>query len=401
MRHILLLALFSCALPPITAQAMDDLFRLPPDIASRWASFENPEAAKGAGGKANAGAKGAAYQPVAAGEEKTLLDFQGTGTIRRMWFTLRNREPEALRAYVLRIYWDGATRPAVEVPFGDFFNAILGRTSPFENALFSNPEGRSFNCIIPMPFRSHARITFTNESQTDLPQLYYDVDFTVGDAHAEDMLYFHAAWRRERWTTLARDFEILPRITGAGRFLGTHIGIIGHPDNVGWWGEGEVKIYLDGDTDYATLVGTGTEDYIGTAYGQGEFINRYQGAPWADNAARRWTFYRYHIPDPVYFRSDIRVTIQQMGGAGKEAVLKLLEKGAAIKPVSVQTDTEFFGLFESDPPRDIRKDSLPGGWTNMYRRDDVSAVALFYLNRPENGLPPIAPLAARTEGLKE
>ncbi|MBI2432072.1 MAG: DUF2961 domain-containing protein, partial [Candidatus Hydrogenedentes bacterium] len=279
----------------------------------------------------------------------------------------------------------------------DFFCAILGHMAKFENEFFSNPEGRSFNCYVPMPFRTGARITLTNESGRNLEKLFYDIDFTIEPAQPEAALYFHATWRRERWTELRKDFEILSRVTGSGRFLGANIGVITHPDNAGWWGEGEVKMYLDGDGEFPTIVGTGTEDYIGTGWGQGEYAHRYQGCLQADGKAGHFSFYRYHVPDPVYFHQDIRVTIQQMGGAGKKQVLELLEKNVPVVPVSVNPDNAFIPLL--DPPRDLKDQSIPDGWTNMYRQDDFSAVAYFYLNRAENGLPELASVAKRVEGL--
>lgn len=382
----------------LTAPAFAEaLFKMPEGVESRWSSFENPDGARGAGGKANDGAKGAAFQPIAPGETVTLLHADGPGTVRRMWFTMNRRDPEMLRALRLRCYWDGARTPAVDVPFGDFFGAILGRATIFESALFANPEGRSFVGHVPMPFRDGARITITNESDRRLEQLYYDIAYTLGDAHGEDALYFHAAWRRENLTQLGTDFEVLPRIAGRGRFLGAHIGIIAGPVRTGWWGEGEVKIYLDGDAEWPTIVGTGTEDYIGTAYGQGLFANRYAGSLVLDADSSFFAFYRHHVPDPIYFHEDIRVTLQQMGGAEKAIVQALVAEGAEIIPVSVHNDDGFFPLI--DPPRDLDDPDLPGGWTNMYRRDDVSAVALFYLDVPVNRLPLLAPVAERVAGV--
>jgi hypothetical protein len=375
-----------------------ELFRMPGGVQTRWISFENPTGEPGAGGRGNRGAKGAAYRPVAAGETVVLADVQGSGTIRRMWFTLRDRSPKALRSYVLRMYWDGAAAPAVEVPFGDFFGAVHGVAVPFETELVSNPEGRSFNSFVPMPFRERARITFTNESDDDLLQLYYDIDLTVGDGHGDDALYFHSVWRRHRWTELGEDFTILPRVEGRGRFLGAHIGILGHPDNRGWFGEGEVKMFLDGDREYPTLVGTGTEDYIGTAYGQGEYSNRWQGSLIMDNDNQVYAFYRHHVPDPVWFHESLRVTIQQMGGHSKARVLELLAKGVAVEPVSVQGDGFFHGLLDEE--RTLDDPDVPDGWTNMYRRDDVSAVALFYLDRPVNELPRMVGVEMRVEGIE-
>ncbi len=387
---------------PGAAATATALFEMPEGVESRWASFENPLGEKGKGGMANKGGKGAAFDSVKAGETKVLMDVQGGGVIHRMWFTLSTRGPQPLRSYVLRCYWDGAEKPAVEVPFGDFFGAIHGKMVAFESELFANPEGRSFNSYVPMPFRRAARVTFTNESSRDLDQLFYDINYTLQDNHGANMLYFHASWRRERWTELGRDFEILPRVEGRGRFLGAHIGILGHPDNRGWWGEGEVKMYVDGDTDFPTIVGTGTEDYVGTAYGQGEFAGRYQGSLLVDDAKRRYAFYRYHVPDPIYFHQDLRVTLQQMGGTGKKEVAQLLQKGVEIQPVTIHDSKQFVKLLEMDPIPDVRTDkSLPDAWTNFYRRDDVCAVAFFYMDRPENNLPPIAPVTARTEALLE
>ncbi len=398
---VICLWLHTSLLADLNAAAQTSLYQMRDDVQSRWISFENLTGAKGGGGITNKGAKGAAFSPVPARSEKVLMDVEGTGVIYRMWFTMSDRTPKMLRSSVLRIYWDNAETPAVEVPFGDFFGAILGEMKAFESELFSSPEGRSFHVIIPMPFRTHARVVFANESDKDLSVLYYDINYSLQEKADEYMLYFHAAWRRERWTELEKDFAILPRISGKGRFLGAHIGIIGHPDNLGWWGEGEVKIYLDGDSDLPTLIGTGTEDYIGTAYGQGEFANRYQGSLLMDNENLFWTFYRHHVPDPIYFHEDIRVTIQQIGGAKQEYVKEMLAKGVAIKPISVATNDLFVKLLESDPPKKIGDPGVPEGWTNYYRRDDVSAVALFYLDKPENGLERIAPLQERTVGIGE
>lgn len=376
------------------------LYEMKDGVQSRWVSFENPGGEKGAGGTANEGAKGAAFHAIAAGEEKVLMDVTGSGVIHRMWCTLPRRSPRDLRSFVLRMYWDHAETPAVEVPFGDFFGAILGETRSFENDLFSSPEGRSFNFTIPMPFRSHARITFTNESDSELQQFFYDINYSLQE-HEKEPLYFHATWRRERYTELKKDFEILPHTTGQGRYLGTHIGIIGHRDNLGWWGEGEVKIFLDGDGALPTLVGTGTEDYVGTGYFQGEFAHACQGSLLIDNINQYWTMYRYHIPDPVFFHEDIRVTIQQIGGAMKEHVKEMVDKGVEIQPISVGAETGFVPLLENNPPLSLDDAEVPYGWTNYYRRDDVCATVFFYLNAAENQAPPLASLEERLVAIGE
>ncbi len=378
-----------------------DLARRRPDAETRWISFENPRGAKGAGGRENKGAKGHAFDSLKAGETKTLLRVQGAGSIRRMWMTFADRSPRMLRSLRLEMYWDNSAEPAVSVPLGDFFGAILGRPVPFESELFANPEGRSFVSYVPMPFRTGARITLTNESSSDIPALFYDVDYLLTEKPDEELLYFHARWRRERWTELGRDFEILPRVRGEGRFLGAHIGVITHPDNLGWWGEGEVKMYVDGDRTLPTIVGTGTEDYIGTAWGQGAFHNRYTGCLVNDEQKGQYSFYRYHVPDPVYFHKDLRVTIHSMGGNTKDKILELMLRGVPLKPVSIDDHGKFTKLLESTTPQDLAANPAPpDSWVNVYRKDDWSAVAFFYLDSPTDGLPKLAPPDKRTEGLE-
>ena len=380
----------------------EDLYRLPDKAHTRWSSFENPSAEKGRGGMSNKGAKGRAFEALHAGETKVLLDVQGCGTVNRIWATVSKRDPVSLRSLRIEMFWDNAATPAVSVPFGDFFCHVHGYMSAFENDLFSSPESRSFNCCIPMPFRTAARITVTNDSDEDISHIFYDVNFVLTESHEKDVLYFHAHWRRERRTTPGIDFEILPRIEGSGRFLGTHVGVITDPKNIGWWGEGEFKAYLDGDTEYPTLAGTGTEDYIGTGWGQGVYSHRFQGCLLADGEKGMYSFYRYHVPDPVYFHSDCRITMQQIGGTGKKEVIAQMKKGVPIIPVSIDGGggDKFVRLLDMDPVPDLGDESLPDGWTNHYRSDDWSAVAFFYLDSPENGLQIIQGVDSRTAGLE-
>lgn len=284
-------------------QAISNGYCYLPGAQTRWASFENPGGLKGAGGAANRGAKGHPYEPLLAGESKTLLDVQGAGVITRIWMTLNDRTTETLRQIRLDMYWDGAPSPAVSVPLGDFFGAMLEKPTAFETALIGNPEGRSFNCWIPMPFRRGARVVLTNESSKSIGLLFYDIDYLMNIRHPREMMYFHAIWRREAPTALGRDFEILPRVEGRGRFLGAMIGVRSLPHNPGWWGEGEVKMFLDGDGALPTLVGTGTEDYIGTGWGQGVFKGRFQGCLVSDDRAGQYVFYRFHVPDPSISRA--------------------------------------------------------------------------------------------------
>jgi hypothetical protein len=292
----------------------------------------------------------------------------------------------------------------VSVPLGDFFLHGAGEMVPMETALLSSPEGRSFVSYIPMPFRRGARIVVTNESPKQVNLIFFDVNYRALPAQASDALYFHAWWNRERATTLGRDFQVLPKISGRGRFLGASVTVLTNSIyEKTWWGEGEVKIALDGDpSDRPTLVGTGAEDYIGTAWGQGAYINRYQGAPIAswDNEGR-WTFYRWHVPDPVWFHRDIRVTLQQIGGARKDIVQGLQAKGAPMIPVTIDPGSRnnFQKLLESG--KALSDPTLPDGHTNYHRSDDVAAVAYFYLDRPERALPAIASAAERMAAIRK
>ena len=398
--------LFAATAMLVAAQAVaqdnSDIYRYRAGEQTHWASPENRQAAKGAGGLENKGGKGHAWDEIPSGISYVLADIKGAGTIDRMWMTIDDRSPEVLRGLKLEIHWDGAATPAVSVPLGDFFLHGVGEMVPMDTALFSSGEGRSFVSYVPMPFRKSARLVLTNESAKKV-NLFYDVDYRSVAAQPADALYFHASWRRERATKVGEDFRILPRIQGRGRFLGASIAVLSNPAyEKSWWGEGEVKVRLDGDRDHASLVGTGTEDYVGTAWGQGAYIHRFQGAPissW-DNGGR-WSFYRFHIPDPVWFHREIEVSIQQMGGAPKADVIRFQKAGAPLIPVSVDVGNRsggFASLLTSGKP--LTDPSLPDGWTNFYRSDDVAAVAYFYLDRPRGVLPAIAPAAERMAGLR-
>jgi hypothetical protein len=384
MRTGLLLILLIAA-AEVSAQ---DLYVVPAGVETRWASPENPGGERGQGGHANAGRKGAPFFVLKAGESRTLAHVKaGSGVVRRIWMTLNDRSPKMLRGLRLEMYWDGAAVPAVSAPVGDFFGVGLGRIVPFESALFSSPEGRSFNASVPMPFRNGMRIVLTNDTDAPQPQVYYDVDYTLGDQLPADAAYFHAHFRRENPTTLQRDYEILPRVAGRGRYLGANIGVIvdGHRYGSTWWGEGEVKIYLDGDAVMPTLNGTGTEDYIGTGYGQGAYSHRFQGAPIADHEHQRYAFYRYHVNDPVYFRKDIRVTIQQIGFLWSN-------DGTPEKPVAPPLYAAGEGRRELDLTH-------LGRATLFERADDWSSCVYFYLDQPSGVLPKLGSIEERLAGL--
>ncbi|MCX7847376.1 MAG: DUF2961 domain-containing protein [bacterium] len=365
------------------------LYTMVRGVETRWASPENPGGAKGGGGRANGGRKGSAYVRLKAGGRHVLAEVKGrSGVVRRIWLTLGKRTPVLLRSLRLQCYWDGAVRPAVDVPLGDFFGWVMGRSVAFESALFSSPEGRSCNCYVPMPFRRAMRMEVINESDEEVSGLFYDVDMTLGDALGAEMLYFHAWFHRENPTRLQKDYRILARVKGSGRFLGAMVGVAADTRRYGltWWGEGECKIYLDGDRRWPTLCGTGTEDYIGTGWSQGRFDHLYQGCHLADQARMHYGFYRFHVPDPVYFEREIEVRMQQIGcwePGWKEYLQRsgrVIRAGRGRRRVDLRApETPEYGLFE--------------------REDDWSSCAYFYVDRAEVDLPELPSVGERTAGL--
>ena len=232
---LIVIFLFGCT----NQEGDSEVYQYSDKLDPRWVSFENIDAGKGKGGMENNGAKGHAYEPLLAGETKTILDLKGPGIINRMWVTLRPRTPFALRGLVVKMYWDNEEKPAVSVPFGDFFGIGLGRTVAFENALFANPENRSFISYVQMPFEKAAKIEIINEMDIDVSMFFYDVDLQLLREWDENNLYFHAYWQRDTVTTLTEDFVLLPTVTGKGRFLGTNISI---NENPAYKGIGGVRV---------------------------------------------------------------------------------------------------------------------------------------------------------------
>lgn len=371
-----------------------------------WVSPENPTGAPGQGGRTNQGAKGNAFYILSPGEQKVIYDLQGAGMITRIWFSGSIAvNAEQRRAVRVDMYWDGATKPAVSAPIGDLFGIAHGLIAKMDNTLFASPEARSMLLTIPMPYRKGARITLTNESSSEV-LFWYDINFLRMKTLPANAMYFHAYWHRELKTTLGKDFEVLPKVTGKGRYLGANIGVIGDSVYNGtWFGEGEVKAYLDGDQQYPSLAGTGTEDYIGSGWGQGEYANRNSGSPVANATHDVYAFYRYHIPDPVFFQQNCRVTLQQIGNTNAKRLQEMKAKGVDLLPVW------FFGndasksyqgrLLEEHKTVNILDPKVDYNSCNFYRSDDVCATAYFYLDRPVNDLPPLAPVTQRLKYLKE
>jgi hypothetical protein len=318
----------------------------PHGIKSRVSSFENINGIECSGAKTNKGAKGNAFEWMSPGESKTLLDVQAAGIIQRIWLTVSQDKPLS-RHLRLTMWWDNDTVPAVDVPLIDFFGFHMGERIPFESAAISSPEGRSYNCYIPMPFHKAAKIVLTNESTVDAYKLFYDVDFIEADTLPSNTNYFHAYWTRQRTSAVGDDFLVLPETKGSGRFLGMSVGIFADSVYNGtWWGEGEVKMYLDGDNEFPTIAGTGAEDYAGTGWGMGTYSHRYQGCTYADHKKGRFSFYRWHIPDAIYFSKKIKITLQQIGGGPKDVVKALVNKGVPLLPVTIDSNEGFIRLLD-------------------------------------------------------
>ena len=367
---LLTVGLATLALIPAAGFAQA-LYSVPDQVQSRWITFENPTGAKGAGGQADQGRKGSACKTIRPGETVTLADVAGPGIIRRIWCTISSgKQPELLRGIVLRISSDDQTIPSVEAPFQDFFGSPFALGLPFETAHFSNPEGRSFNCFVPMPFHKRARIVFENQSQRETI-LFYEVDCTLGDDLPKDLCYFHAHYRRENPTQPTKDFQILPQISGKGRFLGCNVGVraLGDYRDGPWFGEGEVKIYLDGDRSLPTLVGTGTEDFVGSGWGLAKFDHLYQGCLLTEKDDGVWGFYRYYLQEPVYFHTTLRVDLQQISGAKAHVLKKMSPQDF---PLVASTHEKF------DPAQHANDDK----YICIEAPQDVCATAYWYQTLP-------------------
>ncbi len=250
----------------------------------------------------------------------TLADIEGPGAIQHIWCTVH---PSAWRRLVLRMYWDDEEAPSVEVPLGDFFcNGWCERANVSSLPVAVNPAG-GFNSYWEMPFRKHARITVENLSPDPINGFYYSVDYTLTDV-PETRAYFHAQWRRQNPLPYGEVYTILDGVQGQGQYVGTYLAV--GVNNNGWWGEGEIKFYIDGDGEFPTICGTGTEDYFGGAWnwehprGQyGIYSTAFLGMHQVVQpdglyiSQQRFGMYRWHIMDPIRFRQDLRVTIQDLG----------------------------------------------------------------------------------------
>lgn len=320
-----------------------DPSRVDPSLDSRATSFENPSGARGAGGRACGGRKGAPNRRLEPGERVVLADLEGPGVVRHLWMTFPPGPPERMRALLLEVFYDDLAEPSVSVPCLDFFGLPHGRPVAYHSALMAVQEGRGFNSTLPLPFRRRIRIELVNAGERRTI-LYYQVDYTLQPSLPETQGLLHVAFRRENPTQLRRDFVIAEGLRGPGRFLGCNVGVR-VLDEGSWYGEGEVKVYRDGDQEHPTICGTGLEDYVGSAWGMGPHHAPHGGAPLVVAPPRPPDalaagpdfvgFYRWHLPDPIMYSAELRVTIQQIGAMfflqGQEAEL---ERYARTHPVA-------------------------------------------------------------------
>ena len=265
---------------------------------------------------------------VPAGTTSTLMDVAGPGVIQHIWITL---DPKFYRDMILRIYWDGESEPSVESPVGDFFcNGWNTRVPILALPINVNPTG-GFNCYFPMPFRQHARITIENRGPNALRDFFYAINYALTEV-ADDDAYFHAQFRRTNPLPYMEDYTILDGVQGKGQYVGTYMAW--QQNSAGWWGEGEFKAFIDGDRDYPTICGTGTEDYFGGAWGFGDnFSAPFLGYPLGGvdgKAGNRHGLYRFHIMDPIRFERDLRVTMQAIGWRSEGRYLPLQDDMASV-----------------------------------------------------------------------
>jgi len=316
---------------------MGNLYRMS-DAKTRSISPENFNGEKGKGGMATTGTGAGPSRDLGQGWKVspsviikkhttyTVAEINESGAIQHIWMTPTGN----WRYSIIRFYWDDETTPSVEAPVGDFFCMGWGKYAPVTSlAVVVNP-GSGLNCYWPMPFRKKCRITMENIDNEDMI-LYYQVDYTLTDI-PKDAGYFHAQFRRVNPLPFKKDYVLVDSIKGKGQYVGTYLAY-GSNKN-GWWGEGEIKFFMDGDTKFPTIAGTGTEDYFNGAYDfdsrhknangietseYTEFSGPYTGLPQVlrgdghYDIAQRFGLYRWHIADPVRFEKDLKVTLQDLG----------------------------------------------------------------------------------------
>ena len=284
----------------------------------------------------------------------TIMDVDGPAVIQHIWITL---DCKRFRDIVIRIYWDGEKTSSVESPIGDFFcNGWNTRANILSLPINVNPSG-GFNCYFPMPFRKSARITVENLSSEDLKHFFYAINYSLTKVDKDDA-YFHAQFRRTNPLPYKKDYVILDGVKGNGQYVGTYMAW--QQNSQGWWGEGEFKAFVDGDKEFPTISGTGTEDYFGGAWGFGaNYTAPFMGyqdvtpvldrGPGAGRMGNRHGLYRFHIMDPIRFRKDLKVVMQAIGWRSEGRYLPLQDD---IASVAYWYQAEPHAKFAAFPNRD-------------------------------------------------
>ena len=334
---------------------------------TRSISPENFSGEKGKGGMAKLGEGAASHEArelgqgykvspyviIEPGEVFTLAEIEGPGSIQHIWMTPTGN----WRFYVIRFYWDDEKEPSVEVPVGDFFGMGWGEYAHLNSlAVCVNP-GRAFNCYWQMPFHKKCRITMEN-IDVKPTRLYYQVDYVLTEV-PDDAAYFHAQFRRPLPDPNKEAYIILDGIKGKGHYIGTYLAW--QVNNGGWWGEGEIKFFMDGDREFPTICGTGAEDYFCGSYNFGvdgqytEFSTPYSGLhqvirpDGTYKANTRFGLYIWHITDPIRFEEDLRITIQDLGWRSEGRYLK---QGSDIASVAFWYQAEPHAAFPKLPLKD-------------------------------------------------
>ncbi len=264
----------------------------------------------------------------------TIMDVDGPGVIQHMWFTFGATN---YRDIIIRIYWDHEKEPSVEAPLGDFFCCgFRERAKVLSLPINVNPSG-GMNCYFPMPFRKHVRITLENRFVHEIGGFFYTINYALSEVD-NDEAYFHAQFRRSNPVQPMEDHIILDGAKGAGHYVGCYLAW--KQKRPGWWGEGEFKAFIDGDTDFPTICGTGTEDYFGGAWGFGEtFSAPFLGYPYCSadltkpggtGSGTKHGLYRFHTMDPIRFKKDIKIAIQSLGWKNRFAFTHLEDDIASV-----------------------------------------------------------------------
>ena len=332
---------------------------------TRSISPENFTGEKGKGGMSTDGLAAKAARDLGQGwkvspyihieskQTTVLADIEGSGAIQQIWMTPTGN----WRYSIIRFYWDGETEPSVEVPVGDFFACGWGKYAHVNSQPVTVNPGSAFNCYWVMPFKKSCKITMENLDDNKMT-LYYQINYTLTDV-PKDAAYFHAQFRRTNPVKYKKDYTIVDGIKGWGHFVGTYM--CWGSNSTGWWGEGEIKFFMDGDKEFPTICGTGTEDYFCGSYGftlgdkYKEFTTPFAGMPqvlspdglW--NSQQRFGLYRWHIMDPVRFEKDLKITMQALGWRSGGRYLPLQDD---ISSVAFWYQNEPHSKFPKLPDRD-------------------------------------------------